>query len=145
MNTSLVWKAEVEFQGTVEEFAAVAAALTQLPIAVRIAEFPAWPRRPYPGIPPLPILDLIGPENLDRLLANVPRAKIRLPKDVAGGIRTPHFHVGDEIVLLDRERFKTAPGLIAKELAERRVAVIDDFPQAMKPIDDLAVTPITLP
>jgi ABC-type siderophore export system fused ATPase/permease subunit len=44
--------------------------------------------------------------------------RLRINEGIRGGIRNPHFHVADEIVLLDDGRFKELVGQVAKELAK---------------------------
>jgi hypothetical protein len=66
-------------------------------------------------------------------------------KDIAGGIRDPHVHLENEIVLLDRDRFKLMVSEVASMLATERVDHMDDFVSVMAPIQELEATPIEIP
>jgi hypothetical protein len=52
-------------------------------------------------------------------------------------MRMAHVHIGDEIVLLDRARFKTLVSTIAFELGGRRAEAIDDYIDVMDPVSHL--------
>lgn len=72
------------------------------------------PEMPFPGIPP--IAKLLSKEMMNRLARGMPRLKIN--EDIYGGMRNPHFHLGNEVVLLDRARFKELVGQVAMEMAK---------------------------
>jgi hypothetical protein len=65
----------------------------------------------------------------------IERARV-IPNSPYGGIRTPHMHLQDDVVLLDKERFKTFVGEIARELAMRNVT--EDHVGVMNRIGRLA-------
>jgi len=71
-------------------------------------------RPPPPGIPA--IAKLLSKEMLNRLTKDMP--KIKIIKDIDGGMRNAHLHVGNEVVLLDRARFKELVGQVAAEMAK---------------------------
>lgn len=71
------------------------------------------PERPFPGIWPVARL---GGKVHDELVEGMPRFK--LLKDIYGGIRDPHLHIGNEIVLLNKRRFRKFVGEIAKGLSK---------------------------
>lgn len=70
-----------------------------------------------PRLPGIPILTkLLGTERINELVKNMPRFK--LIKDIRGGIRTAHLHLGDEVVLLNEDRFRDLVGQIAIDLGK---------------------------
>jgi hypothetical protein len=78
---------------------------------------------------------------LAEITNGMPRFQLKaLPQDICGGIRTAHIHLGDEVVLLDRERFRTYVGHVAQGLAERRVERMGDYINVMRAVGDLAPT-----
>ena len=56
---------------------------------------------------------------LDKITEGMPRINAKIIQGIAGGIRDPHLHLDDDVVLLDRIRFKEVAGQVAQELAER--------------------------
>ena len=54
--------------------------------------------------------------------------------DIAGGIRTPHLHLGDEVVLVDRNHFKSLLGQVAREVFEQRAASRQDYEEIIAPL-----------
>lgn len=87
------------------------AKLIELPIRIR-AE---WPPEHTAGCWPIAPMKLISKDMLHRVSEGMPRVK--LVKDFPGGIRVPHLHAGDEVILLDAARFKEVVAPIAAELA----------------------------
>jgi hypothetical protein len=75
---------------------------------------------PMPERPRLPgiqmVTKLLGTEKLNELAKDMPRFK--LIKDIRGGIRTVHLHMGDEVVLLNKDRFRDMVSQIATELGK---------------------------
>lgn len=45
--------------------------------------------------------------------------RVRILDDIYGGMRHAHFHLGDEIILLDRNGLKEFVGSLVKELVEQ--------------------------
>jgi len=72
------------------------------------------PEKPFPGIKG--VTKLLSRELLDKIAKDMPRFKII--KNIDGGIRNAHLHVANEVVLLDRARFKEVVGQVAGELAK---------------------------
>lgn len=139
------WRAEIEFEGTPEEFNKLAAYLDKSPVVIRIPEWARVPPGHLAGCNPLPIEHLIDPETFRKIVEGMPTMRIQFIRDIAGGIRTPHLHQAGEVVLLDRARFRTMVGLVAQALAQRRAEAVEDYVTVMEPVDRLAAIPITLP
>jgi hypothetical protein len=55
---------------------------------------------------------------------------------IDGGIRTPHFHLGKEIVLLDRAQFKDILGEVARDVFEQRALQREDYFDVIAPLVD---------
>ncbi|MCP4285554.1 MAG: hypothetical protein GY792_14035 [Gammaproteobacteria bacterium] len=76
---------------------------------------------------------------LEKIINGMPRFPIRFPIPIPGGIRAPHLHLDDEIVLLDQERFRMFASTVASELA---TMLVDreggDYVDVMGPINHLA-------
>lgn len=138
MDEKIVFQAEITFKGGIEEFKRMAEALADLPIAFRV---PGWPLgHETAGCWPEPIQDLISKERFGKLLQGAERFKISklICRDLCGGIRVPHVHLPpDEVVLLDRRRFKELVGGIAEELGQR-VADTSEYSQITSAMRDLA-------
>ncbi len=64
----------------------------------------------------IPVTKILSKELIDKIAKEMPRTKII--KNIDGGIRTPHLHIENELVLLDRARFKELVGQVAMELAK---------------------------
>jgi hypothetical protein len=124
---TLTWKAEVEFTGNPEEFTKFAEGLVKL--KAKISYSPGIkPGKPNAGyIAPLP---LDGPTMAKLKESN----SQRIVELINGGIRTPHFHVGKEIVLVDRTQFKNILGEIARDVFEQRALQKDDYLEAIAPL-----------
>jgi hypothetical protein len=126
----------LEIEGSPAEIQEVIAQLEALPSGgLQIGTWPT-PQRPAQGMTikttPLPLIDtvplpedeagiwpvtrLFDPELAKLLSQGMPRLK--MIDDIRGGIRNAHLHIGDEVVLIDRERFKEIVGHAAKELAK---------------------------
>jgi len=148
MKEAFVWKANVTFKGTAEQFNRMIHMLEEFPVE---AEIPEWEGiHPHlPGCERFPYRALVSDEMMNTIVADMPRYEmVFLQQDIAGGIRTPHLHLGNEVVFLDRARFKTFVGHVAQGLAERRVEAGGDYIQVMRPVGDLAAMsaiPIQIP
>lgn len=126
----------LQFEGSLSEIQKAMAELEALPAeGVKIGTWPT-PERPAGGMTiktvPLPLIDtvplpegppgiwpvakLLGPKLSQELSKGMPRLK--MIKGIEGGIRNPHLHIGDEVVLLDRERFKDVVRRAAQELTD---------------------------
>lgn len=146
MAEKFTWKGEITFNGTATEFAKLAEALDDL-VDVEVKLPSAWPPRPFPGFPPWPWWRHISKGTLNKLIQGRQKFQIKWIKDFAGGIRDPHMHLADEqIMLLDRKRFKVMVREVASMLAEQRVDIADDFISVMAPIQELEFAqPIEIP
>lgn len=147
MAEEIVFEAKIEFKGSMEEFQKVATDLQKLAASGKVAiETVPHPERardktkvvmidtvplpelklrelwlegvtvqpiPYPGFPPP---EFLGKVVIDNLAKDMPRIKIN--KDIYGGIRNPHLHIKNEIVLLNKERFKELVGRVATNLSK---------------------------
>lgn len=107
----IAFQTEIKFKGKIREFIKIADALKELPIDIRVE----FPRDHTAGCWPIPPLKAIGAERIEEIIEGQPRFII---KGIDGGIRDPHFHEKDEIILLDRKRFQQLVKGVAGELAE---------------------------
>jgi hypothetical protein len=142
------WKAEIKFKGTAAEFNRFVDSLGEASKAGNITiSIPEWALRPHhlAGCMPVPVDVLLGEDRLEPIIEGMPRMQIRYIRDIHGGIRTAHLHLGDTVVLLDRARFKTLVGQVAHELAARRVEGMEDYVDVMNQVGRLAATPIEIP
>lgn len=144
----ITYRARVEFEGPIEEFEEVMAGLGRLQAqglmidTVPLPEHPArgmmidtvplpedevcglmigtWPTPEHPAgglmIATVPLPESARARLLDKVAEGMPR--VRINKDINGGIRNPHFHVANQVVLLDQARFKQLVGQVAEELAK---------------------------
>ena len=113
MDKTITFRTEIEFKGSIAEFEKVAAALVELPIRVRVE----WPICHTAGCWDIAPEELLSKKVLERVTEGMARFKII--RGIPGGIRDPHLHIRDEVVLLDRARFKEVVGQVAMELAGR--------------------------
>lgn len=138
-DTTLKWKAEVTFEGTLEEFNEFKAALVRHPIEIEIAEFSSLAAgkiidRTSSGYAHFDYATVFQREQFEQLIKDSPRLEFKRIRGFAGGIRTPHLHIGDEVILVDKERFKTILGQVAKNIFETRVETQDDFCKIIEPM-----------
>lgn len=126
----ITFKTQIEFKGPIAEFEKVADALIKLPISIRIE----WPPGHLAGCWPIPPERILGRKVLNKVIEGMPRIKIIQP--FPGGIRNAHLHIKDEIVLLDRARFREVVGQIAMELAGK-LAERAEYTETVGAIRDL--------
>jgi hypothetical protein len=143
MNDQFEWKAEITFKGTAEEFNEMSASLGEVLKAKYVAvSIPGvkWPDTSGGRFPfPRPFPDEFSERmNRAKITDGMPEVSIKYLKDICGGIRTPHYHVGDKVVLLDRARFKVLVGELARELAISHVDLTEDHVEVMNHIGRLA-------
>jgi hypothetical protein len=129
---TITWKAEVEFVGKLEEFVKFAEALS----AAQVKVVKEWERFEDPGhragyIAPV----LIDTARINKILSE--SKVLRIAELINGGIRTPHFHIGKEIVLVDRDQFKTILGEVARDVFEYRALQNEDYMDAITPLVDI--------
>lgn len=115
MNEKITFRTEIEFKGSIEEFEKVAAALVELPIRIRVE----WPPGHTAGCWPIAPEELLSKKVLDRVTEAMPRIKAEIIRGIRGGIRDPHLHIKNEVMILNRVRFKEVVGQVAMELAGR--------------------------
>ena len=135
MTERLKWKAEIEFVGSADEFNKMVARLDELPVEIAIPEWEFRPRH-FDGCMPIRI-DMVLGDRLLELVEDLPRINIKYIRDIRGGMRMAHVHMGDEIVLLDQARFKQLVTGVAHELGERRVEQIEDYIKVMDAVGRL--------
>jgi hypothetical protein len=131
---TLKWKGEVTFEGTIDQFNAFKAAMEKLPVGISVSELGKIILRPRPGYITPAIISLIDAAKLDKLTEGATRMQFAKIKDIAGGIRTAHLHLGDDVVLLDKSQFKNILGEIARTTMEQRVDAEEDYYSMIKPI-----------
>jgi hypothetical protein len=115
MIQTLKWKGEVTFEGSMEQFQSFKAAIEKHPVVVTLPESGESISKPGPRTPiimrggtaGLPFRDVTFSHDLKKMVEGQPRMQFTSIKGIAGGIRTPHLHLGDEVVLVDKEHFKT--------------------------------------
>ena len=148
MGETFEWKAEIAFRGTADEFARFTDGLKKLAeagsVSFRIPEEGFKPI-PFPGFWPIEPEILLGKATLAKLLEGRQRLKFGFIRDIRGGIRTPHLHFADDIVLLDRDTFKTVVSQAAEGLAARHVEATSNYAQVMAGINALASSPVPQP
>jgi hypothetical protein len=133
---TLKWKGEVTFEGTIEQFYAFKTAIENHPISITVPEYDNKRFQIVHGsgyISPAALAGLKQAQ-LEKLTAGEPRVQFARIKNIAGGIRTPHLHLADEVVLVDKERFKTFLGEIARSTLDNRVDTEEDYYDMIKPI-----------
>lgn len=130
-NKKITFRTEIEFKGSIEEFEKVAAALVKLPISIRVE----WPPEHRAGCWPIAPERILTKEMLNKVIEDMPRLKIIRP--FPGGIRHPHLHVKNEVILIDKARFKEVVGQIAMELAGK-VAERAEYTEVVGAIRNLA-------
>jgi hypothetical protein len=144
MTERFTWKGEIVFKGSVDEFNQFAELLDLQPVRVGIAEWAKIEGSHLAGCNRVPVDKLIERAKLDKIIADQPRIKLRFIKDIRGGIRSPHMHLADEVVLLNRNRFKTLVREVATVLAETRVDRLDDYINVMGTVNMLADDPVPI-
>jgi hypothetical protein len=134
MEKRFEWSAEIKFKGTEKEFMKLAELIEAMPAEIEDPEKAAseisvsavsgpilrWPWPPWPGLPPYPER-VLGTDRLRQLTKDMSHIKIKIPRDIDGGMRTAHVHIGNEIVLLDRDTFKAVVSEVASAIAMRNV------------------------
>jgi hypothetical protein len=130
---TVAWKGQVEFEGTPEDFDKFAVALSQTGVHVSVDRGSTIDNLTKRGYVAPVRWDMIGvAKQLNE--SNSLRMTSRAIGDIAGGIRTPHLHVGDDIVLVDRDHFKSLLGQVARDIFEQRVTNKQDFEEIVAPL-----------
>jgi hypothetical protein len=130
---TITWKAEVEFVGKVEEFVKFTEALAAVRAQIDVGK-----------IIDKEIFDTsngyVAPRFIDTARINeiLSGAKVqRIAGLINGGIRTPHFHIGKEIALVDRDQFKTVLGEVARDVFEHRALQKEDYMDVISPLIEI--------
>jgi hypothetical protein len=123
MDEVFEWKAEIAFKGTADQFAQFRERMESVAdleyVAIRIPDW--WPKpRPLPGFWPIDPFVYLGRDRLAKLIDNSPIIDFKYIRDIRGGIRTAHLHVGDRIALVDQAAFKEVVSQVAAGLAAQR-------------------------
>jgi len=124
MSQKLNWKGEVTFEGSKEEFQSFKETIEKHPVVVTVPELGESISKPSPRSPhiigghPAGIVSVPSGIDLEQIIEGQPRMQFTSIKGIAGGIRTPHLHRGDQVVLVDKERFKTILGEAARNIFE---------------------------
>lgn len=136
MSDTLTWKAEIKFSGSVEQFNQFAEMLEKAKVEVNIPEWHKIPQH-LAGCFPFPIDNILSRDQLKKITDKQPVVQIKYIRDIRGGIRSAHLHLDDQIVLLDRDRFKDMVKNVAERLATMRVERLDDYLEVMKVVNDI--------
>jgi len=130
---NVVWKGVVEFQGSPKEFEDFSQSLVKAGVHVTFDKDSVFVDLSKAGYIAPVYMDAVGVEKrLDE--SNSMRMKRPVLEGINGGIRTPHLHLGDEVVLVDREHFRSLLGEVAREVFEQRVASKADFTEIVAPL-----------
>jgi predicted class III extradiol MEMO1 family dioxygenase len=125
---TITWKAEVEFVGQVEDFVQFAETLSKVQARVEIVDRIRFDPSQAGYVAPR----FIDTPHVYQLLD---KAQVqRIPGLINGGIRTPHFHIGREIALVDRDQFKTILGEVARDVFEHRALQHEDYLEVITPL-----------
>jgi hypothetical protein len=123
----ITWKANVEFVGKPEDFVKFTEILSAVQAKIEIND----------RIKPGKGNGYVAPRFIDTARVNkiLSEAKAqRINGLINGGIRTPHFHIGKEIVLVDRDQFKTILGEVARDVFEHRALQKEDYMDIITPL-----------
>lgn len=127
---TITWKAEVKFQGKLEAFVQFTEALTAAKAKIEVGNI----IRPDKGngyvaprfIDTARVKEILNEESVQRITGLI-----------NGGIRTPHFHIGKEIVLVDRDQFKSILGEVARDVFEYRALQKEDYLDVITPLIEI--------
>jgi hypothetical protein len=139
------WRGTIEFSGTAEEFNKLSAVLKRHQVGVTIPELDKRRTTRELGGAPSAINKLLPQQFLEELVARQPRLSLNFNWDFPGGMRTPHLHLADGVVLLDRERFKAYVSALAGALVEQHVDLGGDYIDVMGCVNPIATLPVPLP
>ena len=135
MDEKFQWQAKITFHGAAEQFNELSVLLEKYRVDVEIPELIEIGGAA--GGMRVPVDMLISPDRLKALIKEMPAIDIRFIRDIRGGIRTPHLHLEDRVILLDKERFVQFAGEAAQRLAEMRASHIEDYAEVMGPISKI--------
>ena len=127
---TITLKAEVDFVGKLEEFVKFTEALAAVRAKIDVGNI----------IKPDKGNGYVAPRFIDtarvKEILNGPKVQ-RITGLINGGIRTPHFHIGKEIVLVDRDQFKTILGEVARDVFEYRALQKEDYVDVITPLIEI--------
>ncbi len=144
MEKRFKWKGELSFEGTAKDFAKLAAVLDSHPVQVAIPEWRLIKKGHLAGCNRIAVDALLRAKIVKEIITDQPRFKATFIKDIRGGIRSPHIHLGDEIVLLNRDRFKMMAGEVASKLASARADKYSDYISVIGSVNALADDPVPI-
>lgn len=136
MNTTLKWKGEVTFEGTIDQFNSFRESLETQSVHVGIPELQSnifTKIHPAGYITPA-ISAILSAGRLAKIAEKATRFQFKGIDGIAGGIRSPHLHIGEEVILIDKEVFKNILSEAASNIAQRRVDAEDDYCNMIKSI-----------
>jgi hypothetical protein len=140
MPDEITFRTEIEFVGSADEFGKVVASLKGLPIRLRSE----WPPDHLAGCWPLPPFEIIGDDILEKIIKGKPRLGPGIINGIRGGIRDPHLHVGDEVVMIDRKAFKEVVGRVAMELAGK-LSEKGEYVETLNAVRTLSIDTVPMP
>ncbi len=134
-NATLTWKGEVTFEGTIEEFSNFKAVIEKHATSISISgsDGRVLPNYHKAGFIPI-IRKFLSEQQIAQLTEGAARMQFKAIEGIAGGIRSPHIHLEDEVVLVDKERFKTILGEVASSITQERVDSEVDYYQMVKSV-----------
>lgn len=126
----LKWQGEITFEGTVEEFNGFREMLQKLPVRVAVPDLEIQGKLPQfhvAGYIRPPIDMVIRPDRLKKITEGAQAFAFKPIGGIAGGIRTPHIHVGDTVLLVDKEQFKAVMGEVARAIAHDNIDLETEY------------------
>ncbi|MCF6291749.1 MAG: hypothetical protein L3J03_12235 [Desulfobacterales bacterium] len=134
MNGKITFRAEIEFQGSADDLAKMLKTIDKLPVRVIIDKIPL--PFPFPGGWPIPPVKILPRDILPKIVKANPVLSRDIPGRIDGGIRDPHLHVDDQLVMLGREEFGQVVGMAAESIA-RELAAGADYQQTVGALREL--------
>ena len=128
---TITWKAKVEFVGEIKEFAKFTEALSAAQAKIEIEDRIKFDDSQAGYVAPR----FIDTAHVREILSEA--TVQRIPSLINGGIRTPHFHIGKEIALVDRDQFKTILGEVARDVFEYRALQKEDYMDVITPLSEI--------
>jgi hypothetical protein len=118
MAEKISFNAEIKYEGGIKDFQKWTKVLAEVKgLKLTIPNLPkdigiagGWP---------FPMERLLDKNTLANMARGATRIKLAkyLCGTTCGGINNPHIHVKDEVIFLDRQKFKEVSGLVAMKLA----------------------------
>jgi hypothetical protein len=137
VNANIKWKGEITFEGSAEEFNAFKETLLKHAVKVTIPELDEHSvslQHIYAGYI-RPRIDVIfKTDRLKKLTDGAQRIPFKTVEGIAGGIQTPHIHVGDEVVLVSKEQFKEVIGEVARTMVIKDIDTATNYVGMVKSV-----------